>query len=216
MSNAVIRNTITLIFLLCVISLSGCDAMSTDSQNGEAGSDTEAVDEGNMNLTAVKEADKDPDSTDVVPPIDVFTDELTEEGEPAIYDEAHGFLDGLPDEEPEGAETYEIDEEMPYCRVSVYNMEVMADIYNDYSNCNLLRIAFQTYFDIATGEPGETYDISLVEGSCRDEGTLVTLQAEAEQFPGVIFYVEYDKNEKQFGIDSEYLDASLETLRKNK
>ena len=50
------------------------------------------------------------------------------EGEPDIYDEAHGFRDDMSDEEPEGAESYEIDEAEPLYRVNIRNINVMTEI----------------------------------------------------------------------------------------
>ncbi|MBR5360313.1 MAG: hypothetical protein IK123_05415, partial [Lachnospiraceae bacterium] len=88
------------------------------------------------------------------------------EGEPDIYDEAHGFRDDLSDEEPEGAETYEIDEAAPMFRVEIRNINVMSDVYNDYNNCNLLRLAIQNYLDMCAEDPGASYNVELVEGSC--------------------------------------------------
>nr|MCR5602362.1 hypothetical protein [Lachnospiraceae bacterium] len=76
------------------------------------------------------------------------------EGEPDIYDEAHGFRDDMSDEEPEGAESYEINEAEPLYRVDIRNINVMSDVYNDYENCNLLRLAIQNYLDMCAEDPG--------------------------------------------------------------
>ena len=134
--------------------------------------------------------------------------------EPDIYDEAHGFRDDLSDEEPEGAETYEIDEAPPMYRVDVRNINVMSDVYNDYENCNLLRLALQNYLDMTLEEPGSTYSVELVDGSCKD-GDIMTFEAHIDGFMGITLYIEYDKAAKQFGIDSEMMDASLKVLRGN-
>ena len=134
------------------------------------------------------------------------------EGEPDIYDEAHGFRDDLTDEEPEGAEAYEIDEAEPMYRVEIRNINVMSDVYNDYSNCNLLRLAIQNYLDMCAEDPGASYNVELVEGSCVD-GDIMTFDALVDELYGIPLHIEYDKVNKQFGIDSDLMDASLNELK---
>ena len=134
------------------------------------------------------------------------------EEEPEIYDEAHGFRDDLSDEEPEGAEFYEIDEADPLFRVEIRNINVMSDVYNDYNNCNLLRLAIQNYLDMCAEDPGATYNVELVEGSCVD-GDIMTFDVLVDELYGIPLHIEYDKANKQFGIDSDLMDASLKELR---
>ncbi len=135
------------------------------------------------------------------------------EGEPDIYDEAHGFRDDMSDEEPEGAESYEIDEAEPLYRVNIRNINVMSDVYNDYENCNLLRLAIQNYLDMCAEDPGAYYNVELVEGSCKD-GEIMTFDAHVDELYGIPLHIEYDKENKQFGIDSDLMDASLKELEK--
>ena len=105
-------NTI-LIFVVCMISISGCSDVSAESM--DIPYDTVKVtDEGNISLKTVKEGSdyKEPDRNEAKEPaVSAFTKELKEDGEPAIYDEAHGFYVDMPDEEPEGLDEYEIDED---------------------------------------------------------------------------------------------------------
>ena len=154
------------------------------------------------------EADEQAVSHDMSEYIEVNTDF---EGEPDIYDEAHGFRDDLSDEEPEGAESYEIDEAGPLFRVEIRNINVMSDVYNDYDNCNLLRLAIQNYLDMCAEDPGATYNVELVEGSCMD-GDIMTFDALVDGLYGIPLHIEYDKANKQFGIDSDLMDASLNEL----
>ena len=209
-------NTI-LIFVVCMISISGCSDISAESM--DIPYDTVKVtDEGNISLKTVKEGSdyKEPDRNEAKEPaVSAFTKELKEDGEPAIYDEAHGFYVDMSDEEPEGLDEYEIDEDPPLYRVDVRKINVMSDVYNDLNNCNLLRLALQNYLDLTVEEPGAYYSVELVDGSCND-GDVMTFDAVIDELPGITLHIEYDKNAKQFGIDSDMMDASLNALRKSR
>ena len=89
----------------------------------------------------------------------------------------------------------------------------MSDVYNDYENCNLLRLAIQNYLDMCAEDPGAYYNVELVEGSCKD-GEIMTFDALVDELYGIPLHIEYDKENKQFGIDSDLMDASLKELEK--
>ncbi len=151
---------------------------------------------------------------ELIDPKDYVVDIPQNGEEPDIYDEAHGFTDVEDEEEPEGADSYEIDEAPPFYRINVRNLNVMTDVYDDNKNSELLRTAIQTYLDINLQDPGAIYNVELLEDTCKD-GDIITFEVAVDELPGIILYVEYEKATQQYGIDSQMMDASLSVLKED-
>ena len=117
--------------------------------------------------------------------------------------------------EPEGADHYEVDEQPPLYHVFVNNYEEIFTHYNDFKICNDLPYYLHTYFNLCTGNLDEMYEVTITEGSFKgDEYTsLVTFEATVDKYPDMIIYIEYDKNYRAFGIKSILGDYSLDALK---
>ncbi|MCR4902201.1 MAG: hypothetical protein K6A23_05025 [Butyrivibrio sp.] len=117
--------------------------------------------------------------------------------------------------EPEGADHYEVDEEGPMYHVMVYNFEEIYEHYDDFKICNELPYYLHTYFNLCTGNLDEMYDVTITEGSFESSeySTLATFEATVDKYPDMIIYIEYDKAEREFGIKSDLGDYSLDALR---
>lgn len=113
---------------------------------------------------------------------------------------------------PEGAKTYEIDEEEPYYHVNITNIEEISDNYNDLNICFNLKYYLQLYFETYSHEYDKYYEVTIVEGSCEnsDDSAILTAEAEVDKYPGIMLHIEYDKLNKNFGISSVLLDLSLD------
>ena len=69
----------------------------------------------------------------------------------------------------------------------------------------------KNYLDMCAEDLGASYNVELVEGSCVD-GDIMTFDALVDELYGIPLHIEYDKANKQFGIDSDLMDASLDEL----
>ncbi len=119
--------------------------------------------------------------------------------------------------EPEGAETYEVDEEESPIHVTINNFVVIANVYDDWKLCNELPYYLHTYFNLCTGNLDERYVVTLTEGSvvCTDSSSVITFEATVDKYPDMVIYIEYSKLEREFGIKSDLGDYSLDALRQN-
>ena len=117
--------------------------------------------------------------------------------------------------EPEGADHYEVDEEAPLYHVFINNYEEIYTHYDDFKICNDLPYYLHTYFNLCTGNLDEMYEVTITEGSFKgDEYTsLVTFEATVDKYPDMTIYIEYDKNYRAFGIKSLLGDYSLDILK---
>lgn len=117
--------------------------------------------------------------------------------------------------EPEGADHYEVDEEQSNIHVIVNNFEEIYTHYDDWKICNELPYYLHTYFNLCTGNLDERYVVTLTEGSCVCEEyySVITWEATVDKYPGMTIYLEYDKQEREFGIKSDLGDYSLQALK---
>lgn len=154
---------------------------------------------------------------EVITEIEVAKEDRSDE-KPLFEDKRQFTEEELENEEwPEGSDSYEVDEyESPYV-VTITNIEVMADEYNDYVNCMNLKYYIQVYLRNVTGDLDKEYTVTLVEGSCvNSTSTLVlTVDATVKEIPNVVLHIEYDKGNKAFGINSELGDYSLDALKRS-
>lgn len=113
---------------------------------------------------------------------------------------------------PEGAETYEINEDEPFYHVNITNIEEISDSYNDLNICFNLKYYLQLYFETYSHKYDEYYEVSIVKGSCEnsDDSAILTADATVDKYPGITLHIEYDKLNKNFGISSVLLDLSLD------
>lgn len=119
------------------------------------------------------------------------------------------------EDEPEGADHYEVDEEPPLYHVYINNYEEIYTHYDDMKICNDLPYYLHTYFNLCTGNLDEMYEVTITEGSFKGEEytSLITFEATVDKYPDMIIYIEYDKNYRKFGIKSLLGDYSLDTLK---
>lgn len=148
----------------------------------------------------------------------VFAEDVKENENKPMFEDKRNFTEEelANDEEPEGAEVYELDEsESPYT-VYIENIDEMADKYNDMYNCFNLKYYIMVYLRNITGDIDERYVATLVDGSCKndDNELILTVDATLDKYPDVILHIEYDKANQVFGINSSLGDYSLETLKK--
>ena len=143
----------------------------------------------------------------------------TKQNETLMFPDKRNFTDEElardAENEPEGADHYEVDEQPPLYHVFVNNYEEIFTHYNDFKICNDLPYYLHTYFNLCTGNLDEMYEVTITEGSFKgDEYTsLVTFEATVDKYPDMIIYIEYDKNYRAFGIKSILGDYSLDALK---
>lgn len=118
-----------------------------------------------------------------------------------------------PDFQAEGADFYEVDEQLPYYHVEVENLNVMYEQYDDGTNCLNLKYYLERYFNYFTKNYDQRYVVNLLEGTCVNGDYIMTFDAISDVYPDVIIHIEYDKLNKAFGISSTLGDLSLEKLR---
>lgn len=147
----------------------------------------------------------------------VPTDEKQEET--LMFPDKRNFTDeelsADAENEPEGADHYEVDEEPPLYHVFINNYEEIYTHYDDFKICNDLPYYLHTYFNLCTGNLDEMYEATITEGSFKGEEytSLITFEATVDKYPDMIIYIEYDKNYRAFGIKSLLGDYSLDALK---